>query len=63
MATAAQLAEGQAYERHRVVTAFVTGEQPERVTEPPSTMRGLLAGTAAAALVLAADVVISVLRW
>lgn len=62
MVTAAQLAESQAYERRRVVTAFVTGEQPERVAEQPSAVRAVLAGTGVAALVLAADLVAAVLR-
>ena len=61
MVTAAQLSESQAYERRRVVTAFETGEPPERISEPPSVTRALLAGVAVAVLVLAGTVVASVL--
>ena len=60
MLTSQQLAEARSHERRRVVTAFVTGLEPERVAAPPSAGRALLAGLALAVLVAAGTVVVSV---
>lgn len=62
MVTAQQLAEARAYERRRVVTAFMTGSAPERAISQPSTGRALLGGLALAVLLSVALVVWSVAR-
>lgn len=61
MVTAHDLAEARAYERRRLVTAFVTGAPPERTTTPPSTGRALLGGLALAVLLAAGSVIASVI--